>query len=144
MKKPLACLAVFGLSALLNAAAGEKTPPKIEGTWTATGGIKNGKKLPPEHFKEVTSVLVYRDGKYNEVVMGEDTEAGTYKIDATKNPPTIDFSVTAGKQKGKTQVGLFKIDGDILTLALGKYGTADRPKNLDGTDSYVLILKRNK
>jgi uncharacterized protein (TIGR03067 family) len=146
MNKALVCVLVFSLSAVMHVSGGDKKNDlKIDGSWTATGGIADGKKLPAELFEKDVQVVVFKDGKYTETFMGKETEAGTYKIDTTKNPHTIDFDVTEGKAKGKVQLGLIKIDGDVMTIALADHGSKDRPKDFEGTgDNGVIILKRNK
>ena len=76
--------------------------------------------------------------------MGKEVEKGTYKINAKKNPATIDMSVMEGKDKGKSQIGIFKIEADQLTMAV-VIGSKDRPKSFDpAADVEVRILKRNK
>jgi uncharacterized protein (TIGR03067 family) len=146
MKKLFACVVVFSLSVLLAVAQDEKkAAPKIEGSWTQTGGILQGEKLPAEIFDEVKTVLTFKDGKYSQVDNGNQSEAGTYKVDATKKPATIDFVVEEGEEKGKLQLAIFKIDGETITLALAKHGSNDRPKNFDGENNeWVMVLKRNK
>jgi uncharacterized protein (TIGR03067 family) len=146
MKKLFAGVVVFSLSALLAVAQGEKkAAPKIEGTWTQTGGILEGKKLPGEIFDELKTVLTFKDGKYSQVDNGNPSEAGTYKVDATKTPATIDFVVEEGREKGKLQLAIFKIEGETITLALAQHGSNDRPKNFDGENTEgVMVLKRNK
>lgn len=146
MKKLFACAFVFSLSALLAVAQGEKkAAPEIEGGWTQTGGIVEGKKWPAEIFDELKTVLSFKDGKYSQTDNGKESEAGTYKIDFTKKPVTIDFTVIEGGEKGKVQLGILKIEGENITLALAMHGSTDRPKNFDGGgDEWVMILKRNK
>jgi uncharacterized protein (TIGR03067 family) len=148
MRKLLACVVVFSLSALIAVAGGEKkkAAPKIEGSWTGIEIIVEGKKVPKEAFDDLMYKLVFKDGKYNESVKGMETEAGTYTIDATKNPITIDYTVVSeGEAKGKIQLAILKVEGDNLTIALAKHGSKDRPKNFDGSDDFTVVtLKRNK
>ena len=146
MNKLIACVAVFSLSAVAAVSGGgNKAAPNINGSWAKDGGIINGKKIPPEIYERDMYVLVFNDGMYSESIMGKETEAGTYTIDATKKPPTIDFNVTAGPENGKFQLGLFKIEGDVLTLALALHGSTNRPKNFNGTGNLVVsVLKRTR
>jgi uncharacterized protein (TIGR03067 family) len=143
MKKLIACVVVIlSLPFLVTVSGAEKRALDINGTWKGIVILANGKQAK---FPEGYYVLVFKDGKYSETVMGKETEAGTYKMDAAKNPPTIDFAVTVGTNRGKTQLGILNFNGDVLTIALSKHGSTDRPKNLKGADeSAVTILRRSK
>jgi uncharacterized protein (TIGR03067 family) len=140
MKKLFACLVCFGLSALV--AAGGATP-SIEGAWRLTGGIYKGEKLPGEEIAKEMLVATFKDGKYTVVGKGKQLEAGTYKLDAKANPPTIDLLVTEGKDKDKKQVGIYKLEANQLTFAVSD--STERPKNFDGgKDIEVTAFKRDK
>jgi uncharacterized protein (TIGR03067 family) len=41
---------------------------------------------------------------------------GTYRIDASKNPATIDFTHTSGEAKGKIWQGISLLEGDGLKI----------------------------
>jgi uncharacterized protein (TIGR03067 family) len=146
MNKLVAVVIVYILLTLAMATGGDKTGvANINGKWTAIGQIVDGKKIPGDLIEKEMNVLVFKDGKYTEMVMGKNIESGTYKIDAARTPATIDFTILEGTAKGKTQLGLIKLDGDVLTLALAQHGSTDRPKNFEGTDgTFVTTLKRDK
>ena len=152
MKKLLPCLACFSLSAMLVAAQGDKTDAaKIQGTWTAVGGVIDGKKLAAEDVAKVNLRVLIKDGKYK-VLMHKDNdkdkevENGAYKLDAAKKPPTLDLIIGKGsKDEGKTQLALYKLEGDTLTVAIAGVDAKERPKNFDGGAGVeVTILKRGK
>ena len=63
MKILFATIVCFSLSALVAVAGGDSTT-KIEGSWTATGGSDEGKKLPPEALDKLIMVVVFKDGNY--------------------------------------------------------------------------------
>ena len=146
MKKLLASIICFSLSALIVVAGGDaKTTPKVEGSWTAISAISKGKKLPDEVITKVMLVVTFKEGKYGVTIMGKEIEAGTYKVDAKKKPAEIDMTITEGQDKGKMQLAIFKIEADTATFAIGKAGSTDRPKNFEGgEDIEITVLKRNK
>ena len=79
--------------------------------------------------------------------MGEMEEEGTIKIDAAKKPATLDFEITAGNDKGKNQVGIYKIDGDTMTICLAQPGVDKRPTDFTSTEDngHILVtIKRKK
>src|SRR6516164_10540092 len=147
MKKLATCIVCLALASLgAVATGGDKGAPKLEGNWVITGGISKGKKLPDEAFAKIKLTAIFEKGKYRINLDGMDIEAGSYKIDASKKPVTIDMDVTEGMDKGKTQLGILKLEGDNLTMAVGKAGSKDRLKNFDGDspDGEVTYLKRSK
>ena len=144
MKKVLANVVCFGLVALAGVAAGGEKSAKIEGTWIATAGVSDGKKIPDEVVAKIMLTVTVKNGKYSVAVEGKEVESGTYKADASKKPATLDLTIVKGKDEGKTQLGIFKLDGDNLTVAVGNAGK-DRPKDFDGgADIEVTVLKRKK
>jgi uncharacterized protein (TIGR03067 family) len=147
MKAFIATICCFTLAALLISVAGggEKTTAKVEGTWAVTAGSSDGKKLPDEVIAKAMVSVVFKDGGYKVTGMGMQIEAGTYKVDASKKPATIDMTITEGGGVEKSQVGIFKLEGDVLTLAIGAAGVKDRPKNFDGGDKIeITVMKRSK
>jgi uncharacterized protein (TIGR03067 family) len=145
MKTMFAGVVCFSLIALVGAAAGgDKTAAKLEGTWLATGGSNDGKTIPAKELDKIMLTIVIKDGKYSINVQGKEVEAGSYKADPAKKPPTLDISVESGKDKGDKQLGIYKLDDDNLIVAVANPGK-DRPKNLEGgPDVNVTILKRKK
>lgn len=150
MKKLFVCIVCFGLSALAAGAAGEKDKKAteksaFEGAWIAVAGNADGKKIPDDVIGKISLTATFTDGKYNVMVMGKQIEAGTYKSDAKAKPATIDMTIDEGKDKGKTQLGIYKLEGDQLVIALGSAGSKERPKNFEGGDMIeVTTLKRKK
>ncbi len=68
------------------------------------------------------------------------------KLDGTKTPAEIDGVVQSGPNKGKTGKGLYKFEGDMLTMARAEPGK-DRPAELaskPGSGVALVILKHEK
>jgi uncharacterized protein (TIGR03067 family) len=141
---------LVGLALTVGApAVKEKEPAKsasIVGEWTGEKAVVGGKELPvPEGGVAMTFTedgkLIVREGKV------ERTENGSYKIDAKKDPAEIDLMPPADK-KDPTIAGIYKVDGDTLTLAFtrGAPGGARPTKFESPADSpiMVLTLKRAK
>jgi uncharacterized protein (TIGR03067 family) len=58
---------------------------------------------------------------------GEVVQAGTQKLDPSKNPAEVDITITEGLQKGQTRLGNFEMKDDELKYCFAKEGTI-RPK----------------
>jgi uncharacterized protein (TIGR03067 family) len=145
MQKLIGIITCSCLCAVIATAGGAKDSPKIEGAWTATGGNSDGKKVPEDILTKINLTVNFKAGKYDVNVMGKEVESGSYKIDAAKKPVQIDMTIAEGKDKGKVQLGIMKLEKDALTIALGKADSKERPKDFDGGENIeVTILKRNK
>jgi uncharacterized protein (TIGR03067 family) len=99
----------------------KKSP--LEGTWTAAKG--EGKVM-----------LTFSGDKFTVTKSrGEKTEdiTGTFKLDTKVTPQAIDMTVTGGnakeleKYKGKTSLGIVKLDGNKLEWCANEPGKDTRP-----------------
>jgi uncharacterized protein (TIGR03067 family) len=115
----------------------------FEGTWRTVSIHAEGKDLPAEAFK--TSRLVCK-GRDFTTITDDGTSRGTFKVDATKSPKTMDITITEGGAKGVTFRGIYELKGDTYKLCGSPKGK-DRPKEFDGKagSGYILqVLERVK
>jgi len=140
----------FRITILLLAAVGliaadepkKEDADAVKGNWVAVS-IKQGNQSAPDDF--VKSFKFSLDGKnYTNTIGADVMEEGGYTIDASKMPKTIDFDIKKGPDAGKKQVGLYKLDGDKLTIVASPAGSVDRPKTWDAEDAVVIVLERVK
>jgi uncharacterized protein (TIGR03067 family) len=145
-------LQVVGLmlaSSLLMAAdapkdAVKKEYDKFEGTWKMESFTVDGKPTPIETFAEFRMTL---KGENFTTVTAEGKTNGTYKVDPSKSPKTIDITFTGGPLDGLTMLGVYKLDGDTYTVCLPAGGGKERAKELDskpGSGLVLEVLKRVK
>ncbi len=114
-------LVVVAIAVLLGAGQPKKTEAKnpsdeLQGGWSMVLLFVSGEETPAEQAK--SGELVVEDDVYRSK-LGATVETSTFKIDATKSPKAIDFTYTSGFLKGKTVKGIYKIDGDDLTICRG-------------------------
>jgi uncharacterized protein (TIGR03067 family) len=84
------------------------------------------------------------DGKFIFKEGNKDADEGTYKVDAKKNPGEIDI---VPPKESSTHVGIYKIEGDTLTICLADKNSTERPTKFespDGSDIFLVTLKRVK
>ena len=117
---------------------------QLQGEWlmaTAGGG---GQALPSDMLKN--SKRVCRGDETTVVVGGQLLMKAKFTLDPAKKPKSIDYRVTGGPNAGKTQLGIYELDGDTVKFCFSAPGK-DRPtdfttKASDGRTSSV--WKRDK
>jgi uncharacterized protein (TIGR03067 family) len=117
----------------------------FKGNWTAVSIKMAGQEVPAEDLKKFK--CSFGDKTYTNSVGGEVIEEGGYTIDAMKTPKTIDFDIKKGSDEGKKQLGIYKVEGDTLTMVVGQAGATERPKSLKpeaGDQLIEVVLERVK
>src|SRR5262249_16339103 len=136
---------VVGLLILVGArqALADKEPQKDEekilGTWSIVSIEEGGKKGPEEAIKD-TTVTFTADGKMI-AKRGEQEQEFTFRLDPTQK--IKEFNGT--NAQGKTINGIYKLDGDMLTVCFDRAG--GRPTEFaspEGTKIVLEVLKREK
>jgi uncharacterized protein (TIGR03067 family) len=140
----LACI-VIGLIASQPKQDKDKDPAgELEGGWKMVLLFQNGEEVPSDLASN--DELLVADNEYR-TKLGATVEASTFKIDATKKPKAIDFTYTSGFSKGKTIKGIYKIDGDDLTICRGLGPESERPDEFaapTGSELMLVVWKRSK
>jgi uncharacterized protein (TIGR03067 family) len=117
---------------------------KFAGDWTVASWKQGGNDLDREQLN--TAKWSVKDDKYTFEMSGNGEE-GTIKLDPAKKVPTIDLTITGGNDKGKEQPGIYKIDGDTITLSFARPGGTDRPTEFTSTEdngNILIVVKRKK
>jgi uncharacterized protein (TIGR03067 family) len=116
----------------------------FKGAWKTVSVTERGQPVPPEIAKKIKFRF---DGKNYVNTLDDMVEEGGYTIDASKTPRTIDFDIKTGDDKGKKQLGIYKFDGDKITIVVAMAGSNDRPttfKSEAGSDLVEFVLEREK
>jgi len=126
-------------------------PAGIEGTYLVTEFEFGGEKAPPDMF----AFFVGKDEAERTVTITKDTitfkgkkgakdEPAAYKIDASKTPGEIDL--IEPKDKSETSYGIYKLEGDTLTILIGSAkDPKDRPKEFktkSKSEEVMFTMKR--
>jgi uncharacterized protein (TIGR03067 family) len=97
-----------------SAGGGQQDPANIRGVWKAV----EEREFP---FDKPITIASYQD-KTVFSVLGMTM---SYKMDPTKTPKTIDLT---SEREGKTYLGIYELNGDLLNIAVHLDGTS-RPKD---------------
>lgn len=122
--------------------AAKVDPAKLPGTYEMVSGVRDGEKVPADHFKGV-SLIVTKDEM--ELKTADGSFKFAYKVDASKSPAALDLEITDGPVgKGMKGKGILAVDGDTLMLAYNP-GGGDAPKDFEGkkgTGAHSFTMKK--
>lgn len=96
----------------------------LEGTWAFTALEVDGSVQPPVAFSAARLVI---DGDRFAMEDAMARYEGVFDIDVEASPHTIDVEFVAGPEAGNVSRGLFRLDGERLTICIGLAGRA-RPE----------------
>jgi uncharacterized protein (TIGR03067 family) len=123
----------------------KKARKEMEGTWQAVSYALDGKKAPAEDLKKIR-LVIDADGKTTAQRDGKTFIASTTKINPAKEPKTIDITFTQGDDRDRTAPGIWKIEGDRLTICRAAPGKA-RPSEFSsrpGSGLTLMVYRRIK
>ena len=138
---------LIGLALSIGAPGAKEAPkkeaPSIVGEWIGQKAIAGGDEGPVSDCG-FFSVTFMADGMLKtKVGTRENPAAGTYRLDAKKTPFEIDLIAP----KGGSKLGIYKIDGDTLTICHSADKGAARPtmfESPEGSKIILMVLKREK
>jgi uncharacterized protein (TIGR03067 family) len=111
MKLPLLVVALAGLGLAADAPKSGAVKDSLEGTWKLVAVEINAHALPMDNLNEAR--LVVRGEKYS-FTLGETPLEMTHRLDPVKK--TLDMTIMAGENKGKTYHAIYQLTGDILKI----------------------------
>lgn len=115
---------------------------KLEGKWVIVSYEKDGVKLDAEEVKELPSLTI----KGKEYTWSNGERPGSFTLDPTKKPKTIDYTITAGDDKGTVELAIYEITGDTWRDCFAPAGKP-RPSEFaapEGSGNTLIVYKRVK
>jgi uncharacterized protein (TIGR03067 family) len=114
---------------------------RFEGSWRFDSVVAEGRLVPGDGFQGARLVL---KGDRFTMIEPNATYGGTYTVDPTARPKTVDTTFTEGPEKGKSCYGIYELDGDTYIVCMGLTG---RPRptafvSSPGSGHVLEVLKR--
>jgi uncharacterized protein (TIGR03067 family) len=140
---------LLGLALGLGAPAlkDKEKPPTIVGEWEVESITTNGRQSAVGGGLRYTFTvdgkwLIHRDG-----IESSPTINRGFTADAKPNPPTVDLTTSRPGGPESRLIGIYKVDGDTLTICGTRAKGADRPTRFEaptGSGITIYVLKRSK
>ena len=122
--------------------ADKKELEKFQGKWATASVTVDGEA----EDAIMDRFLAIKGDKATFLDKNKETGTGSIKLDPGKSPAHLDFTYEDGPAKGTTLKGIYKIEGDTMTLCLGGIGK-DRPTEFaskPGSGTILIVQKRVK
>ncbi|HEV3443941.1 MAG TPA: TIGR03067 domain-containing protein [Gemmataceae bacterium] len=139
---------VLALSLLAGAEAAKEDESKkdqetIQGDWAQQSMVVDGAKVPDDEAQALFRSM--KDDKYTIYQFKKVIGKGTFKLDASRKPKTIDATTTAGG-RSLTLLGVYELDGDTLKLC---FAPPAKPRPSDftskkGSEHRLSVWEREK
>jgi uncharacterized protein (TIGR03067 family) len=114
---------------------------KLQGVWQQIAYERDGVSDPPdEQGLEPTTTFV-GDRFVVTVADGSTPIRGTYRLDPTKNPKTVDWLDAVGEDAGRTIPGIYSLEGDRFVFCAA-YAGQERPTEFRTRPGEVLRVSR--
>jgi uncharacterized protein (TIGR03067 family) len=114
----------------------------LQGSWTCVWGTIDGRPLAADTASQLRLTLTadrYKTERGDQVLFDS-----TYQLDAKQDPPHIDMIGTEGDLKGKAALGIWKLEGEQLTLCYVMPGSP-RPTKFESqpqSGTFLVVWKR--
>jgi uncharacterized protein (TIGR03067 family) len=125
MRVKMLALVVVGLLVAADEPKGDskRDLEEMQGEWSMVSGERDGQAIPDEIAHSLKRIVKgdHFTAKRNDETFG----AGTFKIDATKSPKTMDLTLSEGRQAGHAIPAIYELHGDTMRIC---YGSPDKPR----------------
>jgi uncharacterized protein (TIGR03067 family) len=113
-----------------------------QGTWVATSSTYDGQKAPEEVVRTIKRIVT--DDRVVWERDGRRFAGSKIALDSTREPATIDVIPDGGPNRGERILGIYKLQGDTLTICMARPGQP-RPKEFQarkGSDYTLQAFQR--
>ncbi len=116
----------------------------LQGEWSMVSGAADGQSVPSQMVKQMKRVC--KGDEATTTMAGAVFIKAKITIDPSQKPKAIDYQMTDGLTEGKTQLGIYELDGDTFKACFAKPG-AERPTDFTskaGDGRTLSVWKRDK
>lgn len=117
---------------------------RLEGEWAMVSAERDGQRLPDTLVKN--SHRTCKGGETTVMIGSQLFMKAKITVDPSKKPKAIDYLLTDGLDKGKTQLGIYELNGDTLKTCFSAPGKP-RPGDFTtaaGSGRTLSVWKRAK
>jgi len=124
--------------------ADKKELEKFQGKWVLVSISFDGKAWEEDEMKD--RFVMFKGEKRTRLYKDKERGTASLKIDPSKSPAQIDTTAEDGPRQGGTTKGIYKFDGDTLTICF-VWDSKDRPTEFaskPGSGTLLIVHKRAK
>jgi uncharacterized protein (TIGR03067 family) len=117
---------------------------KLQGAWVMVSGSADGQPVPEEMRRQMRRVC--KGDEATTTMGGQVFLKAKITLDPSKTPKSIDYQMLEGFTKGKTQLGIYEVEGDTFKACFAAPGS-ERPKDFTtkpGDGRTLTVWKREK
>jgi uncharacterized protein (TIGR03067 family) len=122
----------------------KKDRERMQGDWVAASQVIDGNKQGDDEAQIIFRTV--KDDTYTVSVFEKPIGKGTFTIDATKKPKTIDARPATADKDAPPLLGIYEIDGDTFRACFAGPGK-ERPKEFEskaGSGHTLTVWKRER
>ena len=115
---------VMMVGMLIAADAPKDDLAKLQGTWSLVSAVRDGKDVPDDEVNRTMLVIQGNTFTFPENARVGTGPRGTFTIDPSRTPRTIDATPSSGPNRGETWLGIYEVMGDLYKIAFAPPGRA--------------------
>ena len=125
--RPFIAVVLVGVLLPCHLSAQDADLDKLQGTWDLVTLNLDGKEIPAERIKAAKLQTVYKGNNLSRVNNAKKSDSAAIKIDSSKSPKHLDTT----NKDGVTEVGIYKLNGDSLTICTRTESGKERPTKFE-------------
>jgi uncharacterized protein (TIGR03067 family) len=145
MKRVAAVGLVVAFLTGVNAPQAGEAEDELQGSWTLESKIASGKEFT--QARAYNFQLRVEGRKWTVFIKGKAANESELMLDASKDPRWLDVTFQPRGGKALLSRGIYKVEGDTLTVAQGTAASGKRPNTFEspnGSDVVLSVYKRDK
>jgi uncharacterized protein (TIGR03067 family) len=114
----------------------EKEMERLQGSWVLVGGEEKGMEITAEDAKKESCVFVIEKDRLTIQENGKSKWTFRYTIDPSTKPSSINLTYAHGRDEGKTNYAIYRVDKACLKVCFSRKllpnDPKERPKEFSG------------